>query len=152
RRVERRIALQAPGDVRIRDVALAVNTDRQQLRGVITGRKKHQAMPENGPRNERVTIVSDLPDFLPGLGIVGHHTAGAGQHHLFAAVDLDGERSAKGEALDMVKRARRFPIHLAVRYVQRDDERIALAIATEYQQVIDERRAAPVAVNRRILE
>src|SRR5437879_514088 len=72
RRVRRALA-RGPGDMRGRDIALAIGPNGEQGRRVVARAEEDEAMTVHRARNDGVAVVTDAPDFAPGLGIVADH-------------------------------------------------------------------------------
>src|SRR5579862_508106 len=109
RRRVRRVFCLRPGHVLFREIALAVGTDRQQAGVVVSRREEDQAVSERGPRDKRITIISDAPNLISVGRIVGTNAAAGRTDDLLLVLQRDYQRRAEREQLLMFELARRLP-------------------------------------------
>src|SRR6185436_19452301 len=92
------------------------------------------------------------PNLVPILWIVSDHRTARRADDLCLPIDPNRQRCAERESPARAGVPRFFPEHFPVRFVQRDDVRIARAIATEDQRVIHENGRTSWAMDGWILE
>ena len=133
-----------PDDVRFGDVAAAVWLNGEEHGLEEAGADINHPVGVDGAGDIGETVaVFDVPEFLAGLGIVSVGVMGAGADDLGLAGNIDDE----GRGVGLVAlAARRLPADFTGGGIEGDDELGVEAVATEDEEILEERGGAAGAM------
>src|SRR5262249_29621920 len=136
-----------------RDIPLAIRANGQDFGMIKGGADEDEPVTIDRTRHDGIAFsITHAPEFATVFGIISTYRGASRADDLFLSVDRDAQWSGEREFLGGLNVSRNFPSDLARFLLERDDKRVAGAIATEDERVVHHDRRTTAAMHGRVLE